>query len=46
MAARIIFLGAPEADAQAFEARARSDFPGIPLLATNDRGEADRKSVG
>lgn len=40
MAGRIIFLGAPEADAAAFEARARGDFPGISLLATNDRAEA------
>jgi phosphoglycerate dehydrogenase-like enzyme len=42
VAARIIFLGAPEADALSFEARARSDLPGIPLLATNDRAEALR----
>jgi D-2-hydroxyacid dehydrogenase (NADP+) len=40
VAARIIYLGAPEADALTFDARARSDFPGIPLLATNDRTEA------
>ena len=42
MAARIIFLGTPEADAPTFAARARSDFPGIALLATNDRAEALR----
>lgn len=42
MAARIIFIGAPEADALSFAARARSDLPGIPLLATNDRAEALR----
>jgi D-2-hydroxyacid dehydrogenase (NADP+) len=42
VAARIIFLGAPEADALTFEARARSDLPGISLLATNDRAEALR----
>ena len=46
MAARIIYLGAPEADARTFEARARSDFPGIPLLATNDRTEALRHLAG
>jgi phosphoglycerate dehydrogenase-like enzyme len=43
MSARIIFIGAPEADASAFEARARDDFPGIPLFATNDRSEALRQ---
>jgi D-2-hydroxyacid dehydrogenase (NADP+) len=42
VAARIIYLGAPEADASSFEARARTDFPGIPLFATNDRTEALR----
>src|SRR5580704_16048150 len=46
MAARIIYVGAPEADAQTFEARARSDFPGISLLATNDRTEALRHLEG
>jgi phosphoglycerate dehydrogenase-like enzyme len=43
MSARIIFIGAPEADASVFEARARDDFPGIPLFATNDRSEAMRQ---
>jgi phosphoglycerate dehydrogenase-like enzyme len=43
MSARIIFIGAPEADASAFEARARDDFPGIALFATNDRSEALRQ---
>jgi phosphoglycerate dehydrogenase-like enzyme len=43
MSARIIFIGAPEADASVFEARARDDFPGIPLFATNDRSEALRQ---
>jgi D-2-hydroxyacid dehydrogenase (NADP+) len=37
MTPRIIYIGAPEADAAAFEARARADFPGIDLFATNDR---------
>ena len=40
MAAHIIYLGAPEADAATFEARARIDFPGISLFATNDRAAA------
>jgi phosphoglycerate dehydrogenase-like enzyme len=40
---QVIFLGAPEADAAAFEARARVDFPGLALLATNDRSAALRK---
>jgi phosphoglycerate dehydrogenase-like enzyme len=34
---RVIYLGSVEADSAAFEARARADFPGIDLLATNDR---------
>jgi phosphoglycerate dehydrogenase-like enzyme len=37
---RIIFIGAPEAGAQEFEAKARADFPGVDLLATNDRDAA------
>jgi D-2-hydroxyacid dehydrogenase (NADP+) len=37
---QVIYLGAPEADASAFEARAREDFPGLALLATNDRAQA------
>lgn len=40
MTAQIIFIGAPEADASTFAARARDDFPGIQLFATNDRREA------
>jgi phosphoglycerate dehydrogenase-like enzyme len=39
---RIIYIGAPEAEAAAFESRARADFPGIDLLATNDREMAAR----
>jgi phosphoglycerate dehydrogenase-like enzyme len=37
---RIIFIGAPEADATEFAARARADLPGIELFATNDRALA------
>jgi D-2-hydroxyacid dehydrogenase (NADP+) len=37
MSARIVYIGAPEAAATAFEARARADFPGIDLFASNDR---------
>src|ERR1700748_2637989 len=44
--ARIIFIGAPEADASLFEARAHNDFPNISLFATNDRGEALRRLTG
>ena len=46
MAARIIYVGAPEADAASFDARARSDFPGIPLFATNHRAEALQHLAG
>ncbi len=37
---RILFIGAPEADATTFETRIRQDLPGINLLATNDRTHA------
>jgi D-2-hydroxyacid dehydrogenase (NADP+) len=37
---RIVYLGAPEADAAEFEARARADFPGLALFATNNRARA------
>lgn len=37
---RIIYIGAPEADADQFAARARADLPGIELFATNDRALA------
>jgi D-2-hydroxyacid dehydrogenase (NADP+) len=40
MTQRIIYIGAPEADSTQFEAKARADFPGIDLLATNDRALA------
>ena len=38
--ARVVYIGAPEADARLFEQRARADFPGIDLYATNERSEA------
>jgi phosphoglycerate dehydrogenase-like enzyme len=34
---RVIYIGAPEADASSFESRVRTDIPDISLLATNDR---------
>lgn len=37
MSKRIIFIGAADADAGQFAARARRDFPGIDLYASNDR---------
>lgn len=37
---KILYIGAPEADAIAFEARARIDMPGLNLVATNDRETA------
>ena len=40
MSHRILFIGAPEADAREFESRARADFPQLDLLATNDRNTA------
>ena len=39
-AARVVYIGAPEADATDFEKRARADLPGINLFATNDRVQA------
>jgi D-2-hydroxyacid dehydrogenase (NADP+) len=42
MTDRIIYPGAPEADASAFEDRARTDFPGLALFASNDRVQAMR----
>jgi phosphoglycerate dehydrogenase-like enzyme len=44
--ARVVYIGAPEADARAFEQRARTDFPGIDLFATNSRGEATAQLGG
>ena len=40
MTSRIIFIGAGEADAERFAAKARADFPAIDLFATNDRAAA------
>ena len=37
---KIVYIGAPEADASTFETRARADFTGLSLLATNDRRHA------
>ena len=37
---RVVYIGAPEADAAAFETRLRADFPGLDLFATNDRAAA------
>lgn len=37
---RVIYIGAPEAPAQDFAARAAADLPGIRLLATDDRRHA------
>jgi len=36
----VVYIGAPEADASEFEARARADIPDVQLFATNDRAEA------
>src|SRR5450432_2006710 len=35
--ARVVYIGAPEADADAFEQRLRADCPGIDLFASNQR---------
>lgn len=43
---RIIYIGAPEADATAFAARAHADLPGIDLFATNDRAQALEHAAG
>lgn len=43
---RIIYIGAPEADATEFAARARADLPGIELFATNDRAQAMEHATG
>ena len=40
MTERILYIGAPEAPAAEFAARARADLPGIDLFATDDRNEA------
>lgn len=40
MSPRVIYIGAPEAPAKDFSVRAHQDFPGISLLATDDRSVA------
>lgn len=40
MSSRVIYIGAPEANAADFLARARRDFPGLDLFATDDRDAA------
>ena len=40
MSKKIIYIGAPEAEAARFEQRAREDFPGIDLIASDDRSTA------
>lgn len=37
---RVVYIGAPEANAAGFLARARGDFPRLELLATDDRDAA------
>jgi D-2-hydroxyacid dehydrogenase (NADP+) len=37
MSNRFIYIGAADADAGQFETRARADFPGLDLYASNDR---------
>jgi D-2-hydroxyacid dehydrogenase (NADP+) len=46
MTSRIIFIGAGDANAAAFEAKARADFPGIDLFATDDRAAALQAAAG
>ena len=40
MSNRFIFIGSADADAGQFAARARADFPGLDLYASNDRDSA------
>lgn len=40
MTARIVYIGAPEADAGEFVAKAHADFAALDLFATNDRAAA------
>jgi phosphoglycerate dehydrogenase-like enzyme len=37
MKTKLVYIGAPEADATEFETRAHSDFPNLDLFASNDR---------
>lgn len=43
MSARIVYIGAPEVPAALFERRAQADFPGLDLLASDDRQAAVRE---
>ena len=43
---RIVYIGAPEADATDFAQRARADLPGIDLFASNDRALALAQADG
>ena len=45
-AARIVYIGAPEADAAEFETRIRGELPGIDLFASNDRPLALEQAAG
>src|ERR1700690_487040 len=38
--AKVVFIGAPEADAPSFQRLIRKDIPGIDLFATNQRSHA------
>jgi len=40
MPARVVYLGAPEADAETFLKLAAADFPGLEIFGTNDRAAA------
>lgn len=40
MTGRVVYIGAPEADATRFAELARADFPQIDLVATNERSHA------
>jgi phosphoglycerate dehydrogenase-like enzyme len=42
MSPRIVYIGTPEAPSAAFELRVRSEFPGIDLLASDQREAAIR----
>jgi phosphoglycerate dehydrogenase-like enzyme len=46
MSHRVVFIGAPEADAAQFAAKVRMDIPDIDLLATNDREAARHHAAG
>jgi phosphoglycerate dehydrogenase-like enzyme len=43
---KVLFIGTAEADATAFAARARADFPDLELFATNDRAQALKHLAG